>query len=524
MPVRYITVTPVTKLFKPATRAFGDVAIVGDTDSDALGPTRTPIPITNPDSLSYTARTTLTAAVTASATSVSVASDAGFPGSFPFKVRIDQETLAVTALASAKTWTVTRGIDGSTGAAHAKDAAAVYSVKDKAVDAAGDEVRTKLAAAIDNAVTSLTVPAGVTGLPATPFTVRIEQEALSVSAISGATWTVTRGANSTTAASHAKDATVVCQSPPPFFRGSLGSAVRKALEQSPGPTTVWAVRKSSTTTGLADTLGDVAKLDVQIVVLANTALKAPSGGSTPGLADLELLAGHVSSVSKTGGDGKERIGVGMLGKGETAVSMISGNLSVDRMVLVAHQSDEDAAAAVAGVIAGHEPHISVLLKQVKLGMDAQFSDAEIVAFDTARVNWLTDPSLIPSKGIFMGEGYTLGADMPYIDIVRTVDDISFRLKAQLIRSIGQLRVSRSGLRTLVSQMTAVLEPLKQREVIEGYDVFLPLLVLLDKEPNTLTDAELQQINDAQNARTVDAIATVDYAGAIHRLNISLVFK
>jgi hypothetical protein len=124
----------------------------------------------------------------------------------------------------------------------------------------------------------------------------------------------------------------------------------------------------------------------------------------------------------------------------------------------------------------------------------------------------------------MGEGYTLDAKRPYIDIVRTIDDISFRLKAQLINSIGDLRVSRSGLRTLVSQMTAVLEPLKQREVIESYDVFLPLLVLLDKEPASLTDAELQQIHNVQNARTVDAIISVEYAGAIHRLNITLKFE
>ena len=38
MAVRYITVTPVTNLFKPATRAFGNVAIVGGTDADATGP------------------------------------------------------------------------------------------------------------------------------------------------------------------------------------------------------------------------------------------------------------------------------------------------------------------------------------------------------------------------------------------------------------------------------------------------------------------------------------------------------
>lgn len=52
MAVRYITVTPVTNLFKPATRAYGDVAIVGKVDAAATGPKKTPIPVTNPDSVS----------------------------------------------------------------------------------------------------------------------------------------------------------------------------------------------------------------------------------------------------------------------------------------------------------------------------------------------------------------------------------------------------------------------------------------------------------------------------------------
>lgn len=307
-----------------------------------------------------------------------------------------------------------------------------------------------------------------------------------------------------------------------WFKGDLGNSVRKAFEQTPGPTTVWAVLTDPADgdNALANALAEVAKLDVQIVALANT----PLISQTQGRAQIELLSSHVNTVSKNGGDGKERIGIAMLGRNVTDPTIITANMSSERMVMVAHKSDEDAAAAVAGTIAGYEPHISLLLKQVSISMETLFSDSEIDAFNTARVNWLTDLTLIPGKGLFMGEGYTLGADIPYIDIIRTIDDISFRLKAQLIRSIGDLRVSRSGLRTLVSQMTAVLEPLKQREVIEGYDVFLPLLILLDKDPNSLTDAELQQINNAQNSRTVDAIIAVDYAGAIHRLNITLKFE
>jgi hypothetical protein len=373
MAVRYITVTPVTKLFKPATRAFGDIAIVGGTDVAATGPKKKPIPVTNPESVS----------------------DASNPGG-----------------------------------------------KDKPID--------------------------------------------------DLTW----------------------------FKGDLGASVRMAMQQSPGPTTVWAVRTDSADADpVGAALGEVAKLDVQIVVVANKALKSAIDGK----AEVEALATHVSTVSRTGGDGKERMGVAMLGKDVTNVGLITGTMSIDRMVMVGHKADGDAAAAAAGTIAGYEPHISLLLKPVVLSMDQLFSDSEIDAFNTAHVNWLTDPALIPGRGLFMGEAYTLGTDAPYIDIVRTVDDVSFRLKAMLIRSIGDLRITRSGLRTLASQMVAVLEPLQQREVIDGYDVFMPLQVLLDKDPADLSAAELQMIQNAQNARTVDAVVSVDYAGAIHRLNITLKF-
>jgi len=449
MAVRYITVTPVTKLFKPATRAFGDIAIVGTANANAIGPIKTPIPITNPDNVIYSAKTTLSAAIDNAVTAVPITSRAGFPSGVPYNVRIENEVMKVTAVA-ASGLTVTRATAGTTAAAHAAGVDIVYSTRDKAVDDAGS---------------------------------------------------------------------VTDSLPPTWFQGDLGTAVRKAFEQTPGPTTIWAVRANDAA-DFQNALNEVAKLDVQIVLLANT----PLVSSTIGKAEVELLSSHVTTTSKTGGDGKERIGVAMLGKDLADPNVITTNMTNARMVMVAHKSTEDAAAAVAGTIAGYEPHISLLLKPVTLSMDTEFSDSEIDALNKARVNWLTDPTLIPGKGLFMGEGYTLGADIPYIDITRTIDDCSFRLKAALIRSIGDLRVSRSGLRTLVSQMTAVLEPLKQREVIEGYEIFLPLLVLLDKDPGTLTDAELQEINNAQNARVVDAIVAVDYAGAIHRLNITLKFE
>jgi hypothetical protein len=158
-----------------------------------------------------------------------------------------------------------------------------------------------------------------------------------------------------------------------WFRGDLGNSVRKVFGQSPGPTTVWAVQTDPTDAPdpFAKALAEVAKLDVQIVALANIPLGTPPQGRTA----IERLSSHVNTVSNTGGDGKERIGVAMLAKGLADPTVLTANMSNARMVLVAHKSDEDAAAAVAGTIAGYEPHISLLLKPVSLDMDGLFSDS-----------------------------------------------------------------------------------------------------------------------------------------------------
>ena len=273
------------------------------------------------------------------------------------------------------------------------------------------------------------------------------------------------------------------------------------------------------------------QLDVQFVVLANQPLDNTPANKTA----VTALRNHVVGTSNTGGDGKERIGVAMLAKDTTDTAIVSGDLVNERMVYIAHKSDQDAAAAVAGTIAGYDPHISMLLKPVAITTGA-FTSAEIntingneANFDTPPqgngVNWLVDPDLIPGRGTYLGEGYTGDpGGKKFIDIVRTIDDVSFRLKARLIKSIGNVRISRSGLRALIVQMEAVLDPLVQNGVIESYEITIPILILLDKEPTSLTAAQAQAIKDAQDTRIVQVLVAVDYAGAIHRLAISLKFE
>jgi len=450
MPVRYIKVTPITNLFVPATRSFGDIVIIGAVDNTALGPKKIPVAVTNP--------------LAVSAPSVS---------------------LSTTAATAAGNATLTF-------------AAVPASIL--------------VGMTVVDVSTSASIPPNTTVQSTTATTVVLNQNAAGTGVASGDSIRFTN-------ANNGKPVTDVG-----WFKGNLGQSIATAFAQAPGPTTIWGIATdpADAANAIPNGLAVAAKLNVQIVVLANTPLIGTGAGQ--GKAEIEALATHCNTVSTTGGDGMERIGVAMLGSGVTDTTLISATMAQNRMTMLAHNSAQDAAAAAAGVIAAYQPHISMLLKPITLDMDDVFSDSEIDAFNTARINWVTRTPLLPGAGFYLGEGYTLGTDQPYIDIVRTIDEISFDLKAALIRSIGNLRVTRSGLRALVSQMSAVLQPLEDAGVIDSFIVYFPLLTLLDKDPTALTDVELQEIHNAQATRTVDSIVTIEYAGAIHRLNITLLFE
>jgi hypothetical protein len=323
--------------------------------------------------------------------------------------------------------------------------------------------------------------------------------------------------------------------------GDLGRAVELALTQSPGPSLVTGVRVDETDPDFAAALEVVAGLDVQLVMLANTPMTEENTAvgdpeATPPTPDgpLVSLARHVVSVSETGADGRQRIGVAMLPKDSADPEVVTGALATDRMVYIAHRSTQDAAAAVAGTIAGYEPHVSLLLKQVAI-TSPSFTQAQIEALNGSEtfasgpaakngVNWLTSPALIPGSAVYMGEGYTGNpGGITYIDARRYVDSLSFQLNARLIRSIGNVRISRSGLRALVAQIEAILSPQQQADILTGFEVSIPLLALLDKDPATLTAAEAEQIGRAEAERLVQVLVAVQYAGAVHRLSVTLKF-
>jgi Tfp pilus assembly protein PilV len=75
-----------------------------------------------------------------------------------------------------------------------------------------DTPTTTAQSSMTNASTTLTVPANPPGFPtAPPFRIKIDSEILLVTAISGTTWTVSRGQDNTVSAAHSAGATIARQ-------------------------------------------------------------------------------------------------------------------------------------------------------------------------------------------------------------------------------------------------------------------------------------------------------------------------
>ncbi|MCX7603227.1 MAG: hypothetical protein N2036_04045 [Bryobacteraceae bacterium] len=76
------------------------------------------------------AATTLAADVAAGDDTITVESATGFPFTPTYNIVIDKEEMTVTAIAGGTTWTVRRGVNGTTPAPHAKGAGVYYYVPD----------------------------------------------------------------------------------------------------------------------------------------------------------------------------------------------------------------------------------------------------------------------------------------------------------------------------------------------------------------------------------------------------------
>ncbi|MER5961480.1 hypothetical protein [Streptomyces sp. NPDC002057] len=437
MPFNYITVTASSDLFAPATRAFGDILVIG---KGAIG------------------------------SEGSKARSFTYPGDAVEAYPQGRTKLTQAVVAAAQSAVTAAKLPVGSGVAIGKDGEVEVRTITEVADAAGNTFTLTLDKKLDQA--------------------------------------------------HAAEDPVVG-----LGLSDLAAAISMAFRQTPPPTVVWGLEVDFANPVWSEAFTAATDIPVQIVVLANTPLNEQPPTSHP----VELLANHVTTVSNTGGDGNERIGIAMLDPTLTQdeqIALCTGAIRSNRMFLIAHESTDDVAAAVAGVIAGHEPHISLLLKPVSIKMTEHFTATEIQEYYNNSINWVASPVLLPGQALYLGEGLTANPSggKKYIDVVRTLDDIGFRVKAALIQAVGDLRIDRPGLRTVVTLVQSVLSPLVTRGVIESYAIHIPLLVLLERERATLSADELEQISQGRSGRNVDMEVSVVYAGVIHQIAVKLVLK
>jgi hypothetical protein len=315
---------------------------------------------------------------------------------------------------------------------------------------------------------------------------------------------------------------------------TLYRSLRSAFSQDPKPSKIYGVRvKDNYASGL--TALESAD-DVTFVSLAfETDPGVAAQGNAPAT-NLLALKGHCDAMSA---QGHKRIGVAMIDpatpKSNTFTADVLAKVGplksdLSRMVVIAGRGvTTDAATAAMAAIAGYEPKVSMVLKRVRdvtLPLDLQFSPTDIKGLSEANIIPLIRPSLIVGDSVHFAEGRTFTSDASqlYIDIVRVLDDIDFRLKAGLIGQVGDARITKAGMTTLKVQMDGILGPLVRNATIADYSVDIPVLDVLSVPEATWTPTDRATVVDARANRTVDMFVSITYGPAVHRLKVTLAPK
>jgi hypothetical protein len=326
----------------------------------------------------------------------------------------------------------------------------------------------------------------------------------------------------------------------------LGQSLKLALLQDPRPSQIYGVKAPGNTPTAANYTTALTALeaadDVTFVSLANEPVNLGATNTANATALVAPLKAHCEAMSS---DGQKRIGVAMVNPGTKAATDAAtivdrcGALksSSSRMVMIAGRGAvaegtanlADAATAAMAAFAGYAPQVSVVLKKVRgiqMPVETQFSPTEIKSLSDEEIIPIIDPALIPGESLHFAEGraFTTDANLLYVDIVRVLDDIDFRLKAGLIGAIGDARITKAGLSAVKARTDGILGPLQRAAVIDGFEVTIPVLDLLFLPESARTPADVNTINTARAGRQVDMVVSITYGPAVHHLVVKLAPK
>ncbi|MDZ8258035.1 hypothetical protein [Nostoc sp. ChiQUE01b] len=314
---------------------------------------------------------------------------------------------------------------------------------------------------------------------------------------------------------------------------TLYSSLKIAMLQDPKPSKIYGVKVD--TDNYAAALASLeAADDVTFVSLANEVrVNIPGAGGGAATDALKALKDHVETMSA---QGQKRIGVAMVdpatAKSNTYVDDIKNAVaslksSSSRMVMIAaRKATVDAATAAMSAIAGYDPQISMVLKKVRgfsMSVESQYSPSEIKGLSEAGIIPIIDPALIVGESLHLAEGrcFTTDADLTYIDIVRVLDDIDFRLKAGLIGAVGDARITKAGMTLLKTRVEGILGPLVRNNVIVNFAIDIPVLNILSVPETAWNATDRAIVQTARTNRVVDMSVSVTYGPAVHRLLVKL---
>jgi len=311
---------------------------------------------------------------------------------------------------------------------------------------------------------------------------------------------------------------------------TLTKSLDLALLQDPKPSKVYGVKTAAAGDYDAALRSLEAVGDVTFVSLAGEVTIGVAGPPPTGLMALKA---HVENMSAAG---QKRIGVAMVDPTKVWSATYVTDVGTDytpiksdssRMVLIAGRgADADVATAAMAAMAGYDPQVSLVLKKirgVKMPIDKQYSPSEIKALSNLNIIPIIDPELIPGEGLHFAEGRTFTTDMNllYVDIVRVLDDIDFRLKAGLIAMVGDARITKSGLTKLKVRTEGILEPLERSAVIDKFLVQVPVLDILNTPDSTWTAGDQAIVATARSSRQIELLVSITYGPAVHHLLVKL---
>jgi hypothetical protein len=312
----------------------------------------------------------------------------------------------------------------------------------------------------------------------------------------------------------------------------LFESIRLAFLQDPRPSKIYGVRVQGDNYAAALSSLEAAD-DVTFVALAGETNVGTAATDTTPATNLLALKDHVEEMSAAG---HKRLGVGMIDPAipksadyvndvATAVQALKSDSS--RMIVVAARgATGDAATAAMAAMAGFQPQVSMVLKRIRgvsIPVGNQYGPSEIRGLAEQNIDPIIDPDLIPGEGLHFAEGrcFTTDESLLFIDLVRVLDDIEFRLKAGLIGAVGDARITKFGMTNLKTRIEGILGPLQQAGVITDFSIEIPVLTILALPESARSATDTAILTTARSERTVDVVVTVTYGPSVHRLKLTL---